>query len=332
MIFDDFLKIYQKRVVTQYSNTICKNPSVSISVVTFQHANYIKKCLDGILMQKTNFHYEILLGEDNGTDETRNICIEYAEKFPDKIRLFLHHRENNIKINGNPTGRFNFIYNLYNSRGKYIAFCEGDDYWTDPLKLQKQVNFLEANDDYVIHSGAAKIIRDNQLKDEIIGFDTSNKTFSIEDFYSQNNLVTCTVMFRNCIKGVPKIFTKVTFGDWLLYVLLLHKTNKKAFRCTSIFSVYRIHDKGIMMSLSTINDHEAHINQIIKIKKLIVDKNYLPLEISRLNNYSIEKFKIELYNKSYYALLNTFFKNFLNCKLDTPVRKYLSAIKQYYIH
>jgi len=141
----ELIKKYQKVPVREYSNQVNKKPVVSVCVQTYQHVNYIKDCLDGILMQKTTFPSEILLGEDASTDGTREVCIEYAEKYPKKIRLFLHHRKNNIKINGSPTGRFNFLYNLYSARGKYIAICEGDDYWTDPYKLQKQVDFLDVN-------------------------------------------------------------------------------------------------------------------------------------------------------------------------------------------
>ncbi len=121
---------------------------VSVCVQTYQHKGYIKQCLDGILMQQTNFPYEIILGEDESTDGTREICIEYAEKYPDKIKLFLRCRKDVIYINGNATGRFNFMENLKACKGKYTALCEGDDYWTDPLKLQKQVDFLEANPEY----------------------------------------------------------------------------------------------------------------------------------------------------------------------------------------
>ena len=143
MDFQNFKKKYQKIKPEEVVNTTASEPLVSICVQTYQHVDFIKDCLDGILKQETSFPFEILLGEDASTDGTREICLEYAEKYPDKIRLFLHHRENNIKINGKPTGRFIFLYNMFSARGKYIALCEGDDYWTDPLKLQKQVGFLE---------------------------------------------------------------------------------------------------------------------------------------------------------------------------------------------
>src|SRR5690554_989135 len=136
---------YEHVKVQEHQNNVSENPMVSICVQTYQHVNFIEACLEGILNQKTNFQFEILLGEDSSTDGTREICIEYANKYPERIRLFLHHRENNIYIGGKPSGRFNFMFNLLSARGKYIALCEGDDYWTDPLKLQKQVEFLEAN-------------------------------------------------------------------------------------------------------------------------------------------------------------------------------------------
>ena len=86
-------------------------------------------------------YFEILVGEDASSDGTRDVCIAYAKKYPKKIKLFLHSRENNIRVYGKPTAKFNSAYNSYNAKGKYIAICEGDDFWTDPLKLQKQVDF-----------------------------------------------------------------------------------------------------------------------------------------------------------------------------------------------
>src|SRR5690606_33338178 len=110
-------------------------PRVSVVVVTYQHARFIAKCLDCILDQKTNFPIEILVGEDESTDGTRGICQKYSQTHPDHIRLFLRSRKDVIHIMGKPTGRANFLGLLSEANGKYVAFCEGDDYWTDPLKL-----------------------------------------------------------------------------------------------------------------------------------------------------------------------------------------------------
>lgn len=147
MNFRDFKNKYEHKEVREYPNESEENPLVSVCVITYQHISYIKKCLDGILMQQTNFPFEIILGDDHSTDGTREICLDYAKKHPEKIRLFLHHRENVIKYYGFPNGKFNFLYGFGVARGKYLAPCEGDDCWTDPLKLQKQVDVLEANPD-----------------------------------------------------------------------------------------------------------------------------------------------------------------------------------------
>lgn len=125
-----------------------EEPLVSVCVVTYNHSPYIRDCLDGALNQNTDFPYEICVGEDESSDGTRAICKEYAEKHPEKIRIFLRSREDVIYSHGYPTGRFNFLQTIKACRGKYIALCEGDDYWHDPEKLKKQVEFMEANPDY----------------------------------------------------------------------------------------------------------------------------------------------------------------------------------------
>lgn len=164
MNFETFKSRFQKKEVTAYFNEVVENPLVSICVQAYQHRSYIEECLDGILMQQTSFSFEILLGEDSSSDGTTEICIQYAEKYPDKIRLFLHHRENNIKINGNFTGRFNLLYNLFSARGKYIAICEGDDYWTDPLKLEKQIKAFDRYPEANICSHVSIKYDDDQKK------------------------------------------------------------------------------------------------------------------------------------------------------------------------
>src|SRR5690554_1685950 len=204
MNFEEFLDQYQKVPVVEYQNHVPENPLVSVCVQTYQHAPYIRECLDSILMQKTDFPFEILLGEDASTDGTREICIEYAEKFPDKIRLFLHQRENNIQILDCPTGRFNTLHNFYKSRGKYIAICEGDDYWIDPLKLQKQIDILEKNVEYglvhtnchYLHDKKKIVIKNNNTAK----LNNKNNLAESELFYglitSNYKIITATVVFK----------------------------------------------------------------------------------------------------------------------------------------
>lgn len=121
-------------------------PLVSICCLTYNHEPFIRKCLDGFLMQETNFPIEILIHDDASTDGTDEIIKEYAEKYTCLI-LPLFESENQYS-----KGKQNEIdfFNYRRARGKYIAYCEGDDYWTDPLKLQKQVDFMESHPDYSV--------------------------------------------------------------------------------------------------------------------------------------------------------------------------------------
>lgn len=116
-------------------------PLVSICCVTYNHAPYIRECLDGFLMQQTDFAFEILVYDDASTDQNQDIIREYQCKYPDLILPIL--QKENQYSKGIEVGRFNFN----RAQGRYIALCEGDDYWIDPLKLQKQVDYLEKNPD-----------------------------------------------------------------------------------------------------------------------------------------------------------------------------------------
>lgn len=206
-----------------------ENIMVSVCVQTYQHSNFIKECLDGILLQQTTFPFEIILGEDESTDGTSEICKEYAENYPEKIRLFLRSRKDVIYINEKPTGRYNVIENLKASKGKYIALLEGDDYWTDPLKLQKQVDLLETNPSLVgcHHWQKNAILKDNnyiEIESPKKGHGYYPQPISkvIDIFSNKMRVKTRTVMYRNIIDNhfFPDWFYKVAFGDVPLSFLM----------------------------------------------------------------------------------------------------------------
>ena len=122
-------------IETSDPERLCKHPVVSVHMITYNHEPYIRQAIEGVMMQKTDFEFELIIGEDASQDKTREICFEYQKKYPDKIRVLWWH-ENVSKLGGN--GRRVSA----RCRGEYIAFCEGDDYWIDPLKLQKQVDVM----------------------------------------------------------------------------------------------------------------------------------------------------------------------------------------------
>lgn len=180
-------------------------------------------------MQKTSFPFEIILGEDESRDGTREICKAYAEKHPDKIKLFLRSRKDVIYINGNATGRFNMVENLKACKGRYVALCEGDDYWKDPYKLEKQVRLLENNSNLIachhwqymaVEKGGSFVEVETPKRGD--GYFSKDVADVKNIFANQVRVKTRTVMFRNIIDKnfFPTWFYKVAFGDVPLSFLL----------------------------------------------------------------------------------------------------------------
>ncbi|MBI6117347.1 glycosyltransferase family 2 protein [Salegentibacter maritimus] len=256
----EFKQRFEHKPVIEEPNLVAQNPLVSVCVQTYQHARYIKQCLDGILMQKTNFDFEILLGEDASIDGTREICKEYAKKFPDRIRLFLHHRENNIAIGGSPTGRFVFITNLLSAQGKYIALCEGDDYWTDPYKLQKQVNFLEKNPEIVLCSHKFESITEKGATSKKIK--VKSDKLQLKDELKKHTIHTATLVFKNNISESYNYLLNphLLSGDRLIILFLLVKGN--GWVLNDRMSVYRKHIGGVTASEGNKNKFNLINNNI----------------------------------------------------------------------
>jgi glycosyltransferase involved in cell wall biosynthesis len=263
MTFQEFKYIYQKAAVIEYPNEKGDGPLVSVCVQTYQHAPYIRECLDGILMQKTDFPFEILLGEDASTDGTREICLEYANKYPDRIRLFLHDRRNNIAVLGKATGRFNFLYNIFNARGRYIALCEGDDYWTDALKLQKQVDLLQENPDCSLVVGGYRSFNENTGEEmEVVkklkeGDHDLGYSFDLLDTLKGWITKTLTAVFRSENFNLDEFIDYRYSRDINLFYHLLKKS--KGFYITEVLGVYRIHEGGVnSMKQGKVNQNNAY--------------------------------------------------------------------------
>jgi len=223
-----------------------------VCILTYQHAPFIRECLDSVLMQQTDFPFEIILGEDESTDGTREICAEYARNYPDRVRLFLRSRRDVIYINGHPTGRYNMVESLKAARGKYIAFLEGDDYWTNPLKLQKQVEVLESNKGIIAchHWQKHSILKEGKyIEVDSPKNDTGyfpEKIASVKEIFENKLRVKSrTIMFRNIIEDgfFPDWFYEVAFGDVPLSFLLGKHGN--FYFIDEPMAVYRQTAKGV---------------------------------------------------------------------------------------
>jgi len=291
-------------------------PLVSISCITYNHENYIRDCIEGFLMQETNFRVEILIHDDASIDKTANIIREYEKKYPNIIFPIYQ------KVNQKSKGKRPAFNNYNRARGKYIAICEGDDYWTNPFKIQKQVDFLESNMDCMICYTRAKLIKENgEEYGETIPNRKKIKKFSyFEDQLRRNLVPNLTCVFRaGYLRKMPKFYFKHWCGDWLMH--LFNSQYGKLGFIDEITAAYRKHDKGISKSIAKIdkikNTIETYysLNSYYKLKYKKIIKKMISKQYSLLSKeYAIQKEKrksihyflksIELSPLNKYAILH----------------------------
>ncbi|OGW37730.1 MAG: hypothetical protein A2Y97_13440 [Nitrospirae bacterium RBG_13_39_12] len=174
-------------------------PLVSVKMITYNHAPYIARAIEGVLQQKTNFPFELIIGEDCSTDGTREIVFGYQEKYPDIIRVVTSDKNVGMKKNGYRTVKA--------CRGKYVAFCEGDDFWHHPLKVQKQADYMESHpecgmvhSDYDVHHVASGRVIKNYMKDRKFEVPIRpNICDIVESCRVSFRIQTCTVMVRRAL-------------------------------------------------------------------------------------------------------------------------------------
>lgn len=180
---------------------------VTIRCITYNHEPYIRQCLEGFVMQKTNFRFEAIVHDDASTDRTADIIREYADKYPEIIKPIYETENQYSKKDGSLTRIMD-----EHTKGKYVAFCEGDDYWIDPLKLQKQVEFLEKNLDYgLCHSNYTLVDQNNE---SLLKINNKWESGDVLDLYlnGKYHIATLTTVFRR------KLYESIDRGEYVDYV------------------------------------------------------------------------------------------------------------------
>jgi glycosyltransferase involved in cell wall biosynthesis len=216
---------------------------VSVCIFTFNYEKYLSKAIDSVLAQETNFQVEIIIGDDCSTDHTRAIARNYAESYPDRISLSFN--ETNIG------GTRNWLRTMNRCQGRYIAFLDGDDYFTDPLKLQKQYDALEARPDCMLcFHGIEEKYDDISGHDKVVLFE--KEEFELRDFLSRGWFIrTATTFFRNGVApAVPPewVYRYPYRYDTILHIFLcLHG---KALFLQDVMSVWRKHSKGMSKTMT----------------------------------------------------------------------------------
>jgi glycosyltransferase involved in cell wall biosynthesis len=294
---------------------------VSVCMITYNQERYIAKAIESVLMQKTNFDYELVIGEDYSLDKTREICIAYKNKYPNKIKLILAEK--------NSGTIHNLIQTMKQCSGEYIAMLEGDDYWNDHLKLQKQVDFLDNNPDYgLVHSDFDFFRQRNGkiIKSYFQFFKIKIPTGNIfEDLLCWNFIRTCTSCFRRRLITDSLLYEtlikeKWQMGDTALFLEIANKSkvgyineslatyrrHKGSISYHSgMWQSYRFTNSGFNLRLYFINKYGCSI----KTKNFVYAKYYLKLFI---HYFYIKKFDL---TKMAYDNLMATNKNFITWKI-----------------
>lgn len=293
-------------------------PLVSVLCITYQQDKYLRTCIDSLLMQKTSFPYEILIHDDASTDNTHNILEEYKMKYPDKIRLIIQ------KENQYSKGIKSIIasFMLKEARGKYLAICEGDDYWIHPKKLQMQVDFLESHSDYgMCYTKSRVFVQD---KKKIMFRTTGRKIKDYNDIYLNfNGVPTLTVccrkkLYEKYVNEVEPHKKKWLMGDlpaWLWFF-----KNSKVYYLNKTTTMYRVLRNSASHS-TDVSKQLAFSNSSYEIREFFANKYK---EVDLLRRYQNLVFFLQAYNDENIKLIKEYRSILKNEKLSLKNRLILS--------
>lgn len=310
------------------------DPLVSIRCLVYNHEPFLRQCLDGFVMQKTTFPFEAIVHDDASTDGSAAIIREYAEKYPDIIKP-IYETENQYSKHDGSIKRAMDAAMSPNS--KYIASCEGDDYWTDPNKLQLQVDFLESHLDYFVSSHDFSVyledakIYDNEGRKRFkkISYDECNgieyHTFTLDDFFDIWFLSTLTVVTRNepyVDENVRKLYP--CYYDYIRFYYVLKK-GKCAFLKNNM-AVYRMHGGGVCTGRNTREWNEVFLRNNYVLYKLEKEKRVLP----RMNAMFVDLFILLIKQKQYKEALFVFLRHHKNISTRNTIYCVWLIIKDLY--
>jgi glycosyltransferase involved in cell wall biosynthesis len=280
-------------------------PKISVFMITYNHEHFIAQAIEGILMQKTTFPFELVIGEDCSTDGTRAVAQRYADKYPGIIRLLPSEKNLGMQANAHRT--------LLACRGEFLAFCEGDDFWTDPYKLATQIDFMERNPgcsicfhnhNLLIHSENGGQIQYPFYTDD--GATEHGEIHALKPPAVQNPcmlmggsaILLHTCMVRNLfVNGLPPYLMNVLCVDWVMTILASRGGDIRYI--DKVMGIYRWHPGGVWSAASRKNRHDALLKTACVIRKNIVlsFKEQIMLDMFILNRYSDAVSNLELCEK-----------------------------------
>lgn len=224
-------------------------PLLSVCLITYNQKQYVRQAIESIIMQETTFSCEIIIADDGSTDGTREIIEEFVNKYPIKAIL----QEKNVGA------AQNWLDLLNAAKGKFVAYLEGDDYWIDSRKLEKQTLFLDANDDFSICFHDVKYLKGKELTGS--GFKFNKDVFDIYDYAKEGFIHSPSLVYRNFGTSIlPPYVLKANAGDRIFYTALAKRGLIKLL--PGEMAVYRIHDKGVWSMQDKVKLSKKKVNDI----------------------------------------------------------------------
>jgi glycosyltransferase involved in cell wall biosynthesis len=281
---------------------------VSIFILTHNQEQFIAQTIESILIQKAKFNYQLVIGEDCSTDATRIICEQYANQYSQKIKL-LPALKSNIGLIAN------YMRTIKECDGKYIAICDGDDYWIDECKLQKQVGFLDNNPDFsIVYTGVKRLFLNGDCieKDNL---ETKSIT-NFEDLILDNHIPSVTALFKNRQNQdneLPKWILNFPYGDWPTYLWTIKNGGKIHF-LKDVTAVYRT-EVGVSAQIRKINSDLVKVNLAI-LEAMVIDGSFSQKKESVLASIKTKKLELitslnreKKYCKAFRQYLNSIGRN-----------------------
>lgn len=276
-------------------------PKVSVVMITYNHEKYIEKAINGVFIQKTNFPVELIISNDCSPDNSDEVIKKIISKAPENITVKYTKHEKNLGMIPN------FVWSLKQATGKYIALCEGDDYWTEEDKLQTQFNFLENNPNFIAHVHNVNVINGSittPFSSE------SSRIIATKELYNHRKFHTASIFFLNRDEIFKNFPTNIFSGDRLLFLLL--SIFGKIYYMDNIFAVYRTDSYGAS-KIANYDLLKLDINMISYLKTKGFGKDLVLLKQfyhqNLLFSKNISKFNL-IKNYSKYIYFSIFAKNF----------------------
>lgn len=249
-----------KEIRTQ-KKSISEQPCVSVAMIAYNVGKFLEEAIESVLNQKTDFKVELVIGEDCSPDDTKKIALNYQKQYPDIVRVLLPEKNQGLTPNSVATQNA--------CRGKYIALCDGDDYWTDSLKLQKQINFLDNNSDYSATGHQATVVYDDQSAESHNFGSNSDADYGIQDTITHRKFHTSSLVYRkefwDKVGGIP---TTILSNERAIYPMLAIFGKIKYFK--EPMCIYRKSSFGISSRI-TAQELEMDLNMIPWLRRINKD-------------------------------------------------------------